>query len=126
MTKSTIPTPAPSTPKPRGRVKWTAAERAEWLDLYKQSGQSVSEFCRANDLPPATLSLWRQQQAGAREPAPEGRLVEISGAALNTLPPAATGAVSLQLRNGATLQIAPGTDPVWLGSLVSALVGVGS
>ncbi len=123
MTKLTTPALAPTRTKPRGRVNWTAAERAEWLELYKQSGQSVSEFCRANDLPPATLSLWRQQQAGAREPA---RLVEISGAALNTSPPAATAAVSLQLRNGATLQIAPGTDPVWLGSLVSALVSAGA
>jgi transposase-like protein len=126
MTKLTTPASAPTTTKPRGRINWTAAERAEWLELYKQSGQSVSEFCRANDLPPATLSLWRQQQGGAREPAPEGRLVEISGAALITSPPAATAAVSLQLRNGATLQIAPGTDPVWLGSLVSALVSAGA
>ena len=126
MTKMTTPASAPTTTKPRDRVKWTSAERAEWLELYKQSGQSVSEFCRANDLPPATLSLWRQRQAGASEPASEGKLVELSGAALNTLPPAATAAVSLQLRNGATLQIAPGTDPVWLGSLVSALVSVGA
>jgi transposase-like protein len=126
MTKLRTPASAATKTKPRGRVNWTAAERAEWLELYKQSGQSVSEFCRANDLPPATLSLWRQRQAGAREPAPEGRLVEISGAELNTSPPAATGAVSLQLRNGATLQIAPGTDPVWLGSLVSALVSAGA
>jgi transposase-like protein len=123
MTKLTTPASAATRTKPRGRVNWTAAERAEWLELYKQSGQSVSEFCRANDLPPATLSLWRQQQAGAREPT---RLVEISGATLNTSPPAATVAVSLQLRNGATLQIAPGTDPVWLGSLVGALVSAGA
>jgi transposase-like protein len=69
MTKMTTPASAPTTTKPRGRVNWTAAERTEWLELYKQSGQSVSEFCRANDLPPATLSLWRRQQVGASEPA---------------------------------------------------------
>jgi transposase-like protein len=126
MTKMTTPASAPTTTKPRDRVKWTAAERAEWLELYKQSGQSVSEFCRANDLPPATLSLWRRQQVGASEPALKGRLVEISVAALNTPPPAAAAGVSLQLRNGATLQIVPGTDPVWLGSLVSALVSAGA
>ncbi len=35
--------------------------------MYEKSGQSVSEFCRANDLPPATLSLWRsQQKTGAK------------------------------------------------------------
>jgi transposase-like protein len=49
--------------KPRTRVIWTPAERAEWLALFEKSGQSVSELCRANDLVPATLSLWRQQQA---------------------------------------------------------------
>jgi transposase-like protein len=32
--------------------------------MFEKSGQSVSEFCRLNDLSAATLSLWRQQQAG--------------------------------------------------------------
>jgi len=52
------PAPAPIAPpistKVRTRVNWTPAERAQWLSLFEKSGQSVSEFCRANDLPPAT------------------------------------------------------------------------
>jgi hypothetical protein len=34
------------------------------VTMFDKSGQSVSEFCRTNDLPPATLSLWRSQQKG--------------------------------------------------------------
>ena len=29
--------------KPRTRVMWTAAERAEWLALYERSGQSAQQ-----------------------------------------------------------------------------------
>jgi len=53
---------APAARKPRTRVNWTPAERSKWLALFEKSGRSVSEFCRANDLPPPTLSLWGSQQ----------------------------------------------------------------
>jgi transposase-like protein len=52
------------------------------LALFEKSGQSVSEFCRANDLAPPTLSLWRQQQAGTSAGTEGGELVEIANAAL--------------------------------------------
>jgi len=74
-----------SAAKPRTRVNWTATEKADWLALYEKSGQSVSEFCRTNDLPTATLSAWRSQQktgviVGADDE--PSTLVEIPAAAL--------------------------------------------
>ena len=62
--------------KPRTRVMWTAAERSEWLALYEGSGQGVSEFCRQNDLSPATLYFWLRQQQGAAS-GEEGALVGV-------------------------------------------------
>jgi transposase-like protein len=32
------------------RVRWTPAERTEWLELYRASGQTVAAFCRANEI----------------------------------------------------------------------------
>jgi hypothetical protein len=46
----TVATPPPLAAKPNSRVNWTAAERAEWLTMFDKGGQSVSEFCRTNDL----------------------------------------------------------------------------
>lgn len=43
--------------KPRTRISWSAEEKREWSSLFDRSGKSVAEFCRDNDLPPATLSL---------------------------------------------------------------------
>jgi transposase-like protein len=113
-----------SAAKPRTRVNWTAAERAEWLQLFSKSGQTVSEFCRANDLPPATLSLWRQQQAGAN--AQDGRLVEIPVSALPVAAASRPAAVSVRLPTGVKLQIVPGTDLTWLGALLNVLMSAGT
>ena len=84
MTNAPTPVAPTAATKPRTRVNWTPAERSEWLALFEKSGQSVNEFCRANDLPPATLSLWRQSQAGTSAGTEGGELVEISPAALTS------------------------------------------
>ena len=111
--------------KPRTRVQWSATERAEWLAMFEKSGQSVSEFCRANDLPPATLSLWRSQQSGGATGAGPDGIVEIPAAAVEAHVNA-TAAVTMQLPGGVRLEIAAGTDPLWLARLARALVPVKS
>jgi transposase-like protein len=103
--------------KPKTRVNWTPAERSEWLALFEKSGRSVSELCRANDLPPAALSLWRQSQAGTSPGTEGGELVEISPTALmNAVGPRA--AVTIRLPGGIVLEIAADADPVWLGAVM--------
>jgi len=104
------------------RVRWTPAERAEWLELYRASGQTVAAFCRANEIAYASLSLWLRQS----DPAPAsdaGELVEVPVAALCS---AATTTVKVHLPGGTGLEIAPGTDPSWLAQLVRALAPVGA
>ena len=120
MTNAAMSVAVPAATKPRTRVNWTPAERSEWLALFEKSGQSVSEFCRANDLPPATLSLWRQNQAGTSAGTEGGEIVEISPAALmNAVGPRAT--VTIRLPGGIVLETAVDADPVWLGALVKNL-----
>lgn len=120
MTNAAMSVAVPAATKPRTRVNWTPAERSEWLALFEKSGQSVSEFCRANDLPPATLSLWRQSQAGTSAGAEGGELVEISPAALmNAAGPRAT--VTIRLPGGIVLETTVDADPAWLGAVVKHL-----
>jgi transposase-like protein len=110
--------------KPRTRVSWTAAEKADWLALYEKSGQSVSEFCRANDLAPASLSLWRSQQRGEVEAVSEdenGALVELPAAALIGAPTATVA--RMRLPRGIRLEVPTGTDPAWLGVVLKSLLG---
>lgn len=120
---STAPPIAPATlisTKPRTRVNWTPAERAEWLALFEKSGQSVTEFCRSNGLPSATLSLWRQQQAAAGTTADGGELVEIESSTLL----AATGVkylVTIRVPGGIAIDVSAGADPKWLGTLLKQL-----
>lgn len=120
MTNAAMSLAAPVATKPRTRVNWTPAERAEWLALFEKSGQTVSEFCRANDLPPATLSLWRQSQVGPSAGPEGGELVEISPAALmNTVVPRVS--VTIRLPGGIVLETTADADPAWLGALVKNL-----
>jgi transposase-like protein len=120
----TVATQLQSTAKPRTRVNWTPAERSEWLALFGKSGQSVSEFCRTNDLPPATLSLWCSQQKGEIGTNDVGGLVEIPAATLVGTQNAA--AVRMQLPNGVRLEVVVGTDTTWFGAMLKTLLNPGT
>jgi len=109
------------TMKPRTRVIWTAAERAEWLALFECSGQTAAEFCRRNDLSLATLYFWLRQQRGTAV-AEDGALVEVP-LAVTPVPDrtAAAHVVGLQLPSGLRLQVPVGVDTAWLGALLQSL-----
>ena len=104
------------------RVRWTPSERAEWLELYRASGQTVAAFCRANEIAYASVSLWLSQS----EPAPASDAGELVEVPMATLCSATTTTVKVHLPSGAGLEIAPGTDPSWLAQLIRALIPVGA
>jgi hypothetical protein len=107
--------------KPRARVSWSAPERAEWLRLFDQSGQTAAEFCRDNDLSPATLSFWRQQLPEAD--AHGSALVEIPRDTLSlSQPKSSAAAVSMTLPSGLRFEVPVGLDMAWFGQLLQALV----
>jgi transposase-like protein len=112
-----------STTQRPSRRRFTARDRKRLIGMYERSGQNAVEFCRENDV--STSSLWRWL-ARAREPEPEreegnaGRLVEIPMRSLRA-PDEHAAAVTMQLTDGARLEIVAGTDTAWLGALVRAL-----
>lgn len=116
-----IATPA----KPRTRCHWTPEERAEWVALFECSGQSLSQFCRENDLPVPRLSAWRAQLRTPAEEEQASGFVEVPAETVNAAVETSTHtspAAPLQLRVGAVeLSVAAGTDPAWLAALVRSL-----
>jgi transposase-like protein len=108
--------------KPRTRMMWTAAERAEWLALFERSGQSVAEFCRHNDLSPATLYFWLRQQGATSEE--NGALVEVPLAMAAALDRGTVAFVAAELPNGLRLQVPVGADITWLSALLQSVAKV--
>ena len=121
------PRPAASI-KSRSRCTWSVAERTEWLRLLDASGQTLSEFCRTNDLPESTVSLWRRQQREASQATTEAsEFVEV---ALPTAPvsnaadsEAMSPAVVIRLPGERVVEVAAGTDVAWLSTLLDTLQG---
>jgi hypothetical protein len=103
----------------RSRVNWTPQERAEWLVLFGKSGQSVAEFCRANEISKTTLSLWLRRERLSR--GAQTALVELPANIVSRVA-AAGGAVKMHLAGGARVEIEPGTDPAWLGQWLPLLL----
>jgi hypothetical protein len=114
----------------RPRLNWSPEERAEWLWLFEQSGKSAAEFCRDNDLSPATLSLWRSQMP---EPIDEpcGALVEVTAAltAVSSAPNSSSAPPAshheravVQLPSGWRIEVPVGADARWLNEVLQTLV----
>jgi transposase-like protein len=133
-TSSTIIAPAtPSTVasecKPRVRRQWTAQEKVEHLALFTESGLTQAGYCEQMRLSPATFSLWcRQSRAGgvAADEAASGQTfaeVLVTEPAAGGSTPLAAPPVVIHLGDGTRLEVAAGTDPSWLASLLKMLRG---
>jgi len=110
----------------RQRVTWSAEERVDWVRMFEKSGQSVGEFCRTNDLPEATLALWRKQLRGPETTAEESPFVEVPPAKLSAAVEAdkivpVGGVITVRLPGAVSLEVVAGTDVAWLAGVVRAL-----
>jgi hypothetical protein len=111
----------------RSRITWSPEERAEWLWLFEQSGKTAAEFCRDNDLSPATLSLWRSQMPEVIDE-PVSGLVEVTAAL--TVParapsvpagPSSGNRAVVQLPSGYRIEVPVGADADWLREVLQAM-----
>jgi hypothetical protein len=111
------------------RVRRSKAEReAFWrrqFDDWRQSGQTITAFCRERDLTESAFHLWKRElrlqtksrRSKTTEPRPSARrLVPVSIAAT---PPSA---LALEVKD-AMLHIEPGVDEVLLRTVLNVLRG---
>ena len=120
---TTIESPVHSKfPQRQSRRRFTPRERKRLVGLYEKSGHSARVFCEEYDVSPSSLWRWlaRARESACQE-SEGGELVEIPMMALGTLD-APSAAVKMEFAGGTRLEIAIGTDTVWLAALVRALV----
>jgi transposase-like protein len=122
METSVASTPAAAGLKTRQRCSWTAEERAAWVSDWEKSGETLTEFCRQNDLPAASLSLWAKQLRGPTTGTSEpGAFVEIPAPSEPAPRPIARDCVTLRLADRLALEIPVGADAAWVAQLVKTL-----
>lgn len=125
---SACPTKA-SENKPRVRRQWTPEEKAEHLALYAESGLTQAEYCEEMGLSPPTFSGWCRQSRGAgvapAETANDQTFAEVlvTEPAAGATTPLTARPVIIHLGGGTRIEVAVGTDPSWLASLLKTLGG---
>ncbi|MGH6886246.1 MAG: IS66 family insertion sequence element accessory protein TnpA [Geminicoccales bacterium] len=133
-TSSTIIAPlacaaAASEGKPRVRRQWSSEEKAGHLALFAESGLTQAQYCEEMGLSAATFSLWRRQsretgvastQAASGHPFAQVLVAEPTAGASTPLP---APPVVIHLGGDTKLEVAVGTDPLWLASLLKTLRG---
>jgi transposase-like protein len=103
------------------RRRFSAEERAQWVELYERSGQSLREFSSEHGLTQSNLSRWRRhRRAGASGKRAGGSFVEVNVTA-SPPQPAAAAPVRVCLSGGVTMEVASGTDALWLAQVLRAL-----
>ena len=102
----------------RRQRRWSARDRARWLERFERSGLSVRVFCRRHRLPVSTLLFWRRRARQAAGPA-AGVPVEVPSAAVSEAgTTAGARGVAIRLANNIELEVSEQTDPKWLAKLI--------
>lgn len=101
----------------RRQRRWSATERARWLERFARSGLSVRVFCRKHGVPVSTLLFWRRQARRAVGTA--AGVVEVSSAAVRAAAASeAAHGIAIRLPNHIELEVPDHTDPKWVAALV--------
>lgn len=108
----------------RGRVRRSAAQRAEILAAFDQSGVSAAEFARLVGVKYPTLAGWLHRRGRARGEVGPGRAqaVRFVEAAVPPPPPEAPAPLELELPGGVRLRL---TEPAQVPLVVALLRGLG-
>ena len=102
----------------RRQRRWSARDRARWLERFERSGPSVRDFCHRHRVPVSTLLFWRRRARQAAGPA-AGVLVEVPSAAVSEAGgTAGARGVAIRLPNHIELEVSDQTDPKWVAALV--------
>lgn len=102
----------------RRQRRWSARDRARWLERFERSGLSLRVFCRRHRVPVSTLLFWRRRARHTPGTA-AGVLVEVPPAAVTGAAASARlRGIAIRLPNGIELEISDHTDPKWVAVLV--------
>src|SRR3954464_13367397 len=106
---------------PAGKLRtFSAAQKAEWVERYQQSGLGLREFSSQHGLGYMSLHRWVKKQGGAGEPGQRRSPVALDFSELklpsSNRPP--DWAVELTLPNGTVLRLTKDTPPALVEQLL--------
>ena len=102
----------------RRQRRWSARDRARWLERIERSGLSLRIFCRRHRVPVSTLLFWRRRARQAAGPA-AGVLVEVPSAAVSEAgATAGARSIAIRLPNNVELEVSEQADPKWVARLI--------
>lgn len=93
------------------RKSSTENDRQAHCKQWRQSGLSMTEYCRLHNLSLSSLSLWAKRMKLASQPAQQAMLP----------PPPKQQSVEIRLASGVSLLFSQITDPVTVAQLIKAL-----
>ncbi len=96
------------------------------IEIWQDSGMSVSKFCEAEGLSESSFYIWRKKLAQSDD-AETGKQKKLSPSAFIevAMPKNDSAALELILSSGSTLRISSGADSKTLHDVVSVLQQVG-
>jgi transposase len=95
--------------------EWTEEEARTALERWRQSGDTIAAFARAQGVSAPRLYWWRRRLSGtAPDPRPEIRLAPA------TILPVAAATVEVRLPSGVVVEVA-GASPSWTAALIAEL-----
>lgn len=101
----------------RRQRRWSATERARWLERFERSELSLRVFCRKHGVPVSTLLFWRRRARRAVGTA--AGVVEVASAAVRAAAvSAAARGIAIRLPNHIELEVSDHTDPKWVAALI--------
>jgi len=95
----------------------------EQVGLWRESGETISGFCRERGLTESAFHFWKRQLGVARKKTARGRPT-VDRSQPKLLPVSLAGSTSAPLVleiNGATLRISPGVDAALLRTVLASL-----
>jgi hypothetical protein len=105
------------------KVYWRASEAREVLDLWRQSGGSLSAFAQEHGLCRNRLARWRDR-IGEETVAPRFHPVQLVERRDHPLAAEAnTGGIEIVVSGGRRVVVRPGFDPTLLMDVVRVLEG---
>jgi len=95
------------------------------IELWQNSGMSISKFCKAEGLAEGTFYNWRNKLTGQRTQTNKQAVKKPSAFIKVAIPNSDHALLELELSSGNTLRIRSGTDSKILSDVLSVLREVG-
>lgn len=93
---------------------FSAAERGEWISLYRPSQLPLDQFAQQHGLKQGTLQRWLRQERQRSSPSPEASGATFQKVRLPSFFPARAWVAEILLPNGVVVCLGATATPAWI------------